>query len=469
LASATGSAWAEMHKLLGSLGVRLALAFVAVALAATAVLSALVLVTANREVSDLVRTQQQQRGLDIAAAAGAAYQDAGGWETADVRAALVLATTSGAELTLSDVAGALVDPFPPGMGDRMSRMLELGAPSGALGAPKLFPVEVGGETIGTVTLRFPSSGLPTPEQGLSDALARTVAVGAALAALVAFAAAIFVSRRITRPVVALTAAARQLESGDQTARAGLVDAPGELRELGAAFDRMADTLARNDELRRNLVADVAHELRTPLTILRGSCEELVDGLVEPTPARMASLHDELLRLGRIVDDLETLAVAEATARTLDCHPVDLAVVAADASELLRRRFDAAEINLSTHLAPAVVAGDDARLHQIISNLLTNASKFTPPGGTVSVTVDTDGQLVRLVIADTGPGISDDELPYVFDRLWRGAASDGIAGSGVGLAIVAELVRAHNGQVHATSELGDGATFTVLLPCADPDT
>jgi len=182
---------------------------------------------------------------------------------------------------------------------------------------------------------------------------------------------------------------------------------------------------------------------------------------------MASLHDELLRLGRIVDDLETLAAAEATTRPLECHPVDLAVVAADACELLRRRFDAAEISLTTRLAPAVVAGDDARLHQIIANLLTNASKFTPPGGAVTVTVDTDGRVARLEVTDTGPGISDDELPHVFERLWRGAASTGSAGSGVGLAIVAELVRAHNGQVHATSELGDGATFTVLLPCADP--
>jgi len=457
-----------MHRLLGSLGARMALAFVAVALAATAVLSALVLATANREVSDLVRTQQQQRGLEIAAAAGAAYQDAGGWETADVRVAFVLAATTGAELTLSDPAGALIAPFPPGMGELMTRMLELGAPAGTLGAPKLIPVEVGGDTVGTVTLRFPSSGLPSAEQGLKDALARTVGVGAALAALVALAAAIFVSRRITRPVATLTAAARRLESGDQSARAELGNAPGELRELGAAFDRMADTLARNDELRRNLVADVAHELRTPLTILRGSCEELVDGLVEPTPTRMASLHDELLRLGRIVDDLETLAAAEATARPLVCHPVDLAVVAADATELLRRRFDTAEISLTTHLAPAVVAGDEARLHQIIANLLTNASKFTPPGGAVTVTVDTDGQLARLEVADTGPGISDDELPYVFERLWRGAASGGSAGSGVGLAIVAELVRAHNGQVHATSELGNGATFTVLLPSAGSD-
>ncbi len=458
-----------MPKLLGSLGARMALAFAGVALAAIAVLSALVLTTANREVSDLVRTEQQQRGLEIAAAAGAAYQDAGGWETADVRAAFVLAATAGAELTLSDPAGVLVAPFPPGMGEIMSRMRELEGPAGTLGAPTLIPVEVGGEAVGTVTLRFPSSGLPTPEQGLSDALTRTVGVGAALAAFIALAAAIFVSRRITRPVVTLTAAARRLERGDQTARAGLGDAPGELRELGAAFDRMADTLARNDELRRNLVADVAHEIRTPLTILRGSCEELVDGLVEPTPTRMASLHDELLRLGRIVDDLETLAAAEATARPLDCHPVDLAVVAAEASELLRRRFDAAGISLTTRLAPAVVAGDDARLHQIVANLLTNASKFTPTGGAVTVTVDTDGQLARLEVADTGPGISDDELPHVFERLWRGAASDGSAGSGVGLAIVAELVRAHNGQVHATSELGSGATFTVLLPCAGPGT
>ncbi len=454
--------------MLGSVGSRLALAFVAVALMAIAVLSALVLATANREVSDLVRTQQQQQGLEVAAAAAAAYQDAGGWEDSDARIAFALAATSGAELTLTDGTGAPVAVAPRGMGNLMTGIMS-GASGGELGAPFSIPVEVDGDAVGTATLRFPSSGLPAAEQGLRDALARTVVAGAGLAALVALTAALFVSRRITRPVVALIGAARRLESGDQSARVGLGDAPGELGELGIAFDHMADTLASNDELRRNLVADVAHELRTPLTILRGSCEELVDELVEPTPARLASLHDELLRLGRVVEDLEMLAAAEATVRPLENPPVDLAVVAADTTELLRPRFDAAGISLTTRLAPAVVTGDEARLHQIMTNLLTNASKFTPPGGAVTVTVDTDSRLARVEVADTGPGISEDELPHVFERLWRGAASDGSDGSGVGLAIVAELVRAHNGRVHVTSNPGEGATFTVVLPAAAADT
>jgi len=150
---------------------------------------------------------------------------------------------------------------------------------------------------------------------------------------------------------------------------------------------MADALRRQEELRRSLVADVAHELRTPVTILRAECEEMVDGLAAPTPERLSSLHDEVLRLGRVVEDLEALNTAEAAALRLEHLPVDLASVAGEAVDLLRARFDDADLQFETHLTPLTVGGDATRLHQIVVNLLTNALKFTPARGTVTVTVE----------------------------------------------------------------------------------
>ena len=177
---------------------------------------------------------------------------------------------------------------------------------------------------------------PPAASGVRDALVRTVAVGAVLGVGVALAVAIPIARRITRPVEGLTTAARRLGRGDRDARVGSAGGFAELAELGATFDRMAAGLQREDELRRALVSDVAHELRTPVTILQASCEELADGLAEPTPERLASLHQEVLRLG-VVEDLEVLAAAEAAELRLDHQPVDLAAVAGGVLELPARR------------------------------------------------------------------------------------------------------------------------------------
>jgi signal transduction histidine kinase len=211
------------------------------------------------------------------------------------------------------------------------------------------------------------------------------------------------------------------------------------------------------------MADVAHELRTPTTILRASCEELVDGLADPTPDRLSSLHDETLRLARVVEDLEALAHAEAAGLHLERAPVDLATVATTAVEALRSRFVDAGLTLTTRTTPAPVDGDDGRLHQVTVNLLTNALRYTPAGGEVTVTVGVDGERALLAVSDTGPGIAPEDQPHVFERFWHGRGDAGRAGSGIGLAIVSELVRAHGGRVVLDSTPGEGSTFTVVLP------
>ena len=213
------------------------------------------------------------------------------------------------------------------------------------------------------------------------------------------------------------------------------------------------------------VAHVAHEPRTPVTILRAYCEEMVDGVAEPSLERLASLHDEVLRLGTIVDDLETLASAEAAGLRLERTLVGLDRVAAAAAELLEPRFAAAELELELELAPVEVEGDPGRLGQVVTNLLTNGLKFTPPGGRVTLAVAPRGELARLSVTDTGPGIPAEELPHVFERFWRGSRAAAVGGSGIGLAVVSELVRAHSGRVEVESTIGEGTTFTVLLPRA----
>lgn len=460
-------------RLLGPLGARLALAFLTVAFAAVAVLAALAAAGARSQVAGLVDRQYRDRAAAVAAAAGHAYDAVGGWNGADLSSAAALAAVADAQLEIRDRDGRVLDVTAGQgqlMGDLMARMHNrmgsmMDRQSPALGEPVSADVVSGGRPVGVVELRFAASGLPAPERQVRDALVRNIAAGAGLAALAALVTAVLVSRRITRPLGRLAVGARAIESGDLNARVDLAREPGELGEVGAAFDRMAEALAREDALRRALVADVAHELRTPVTVLQASCEAMLDGIEPVTPARLSSLHDETLRLGNLVADLETLSAAEAAGLRLDRRLVDLADVTRDAVASMEGRAADAELHLDTDLAGAMVEGDARRLHQIAVNLVMNAVKFTPAGGTVNVRTRSDRALSVLEVADTGPGIPPEDIPHVFDRFWRGRNAASITGSGIGLAVVAELVRAHHGRVEVSSTPGQGATFRVLLPAA----
>lgn len=455
------------ERVIGRLGSRLALAFVVVAVLAVGLLAGLTVIATGTQVSSLAASQQRDTMRSVAAALGQAYRVGGGWKHADLRPAYTVAASAGASLQVLDQHGQVVIPegFDPShfMAGMMGAMHAGGGMPGPTGQPVQAGVMVDGARVGSAVLRFPGSGLPAAEQRVRTALEQTVAVGAGLAALLALAVSWVIARRITRPLVRLTQTVAAIESGQRGARANQGSAPGEIGELAVAFDRMAGALDREDSLRRQLLADVAHELRTPLTILQAYCEQMADGTEPATPARLASLRDEVLRLGRLVTDLETLAAAEAAGLQMIKAPTGLAEVAAGAVDLLGPAFETAGVKLVPHLEPVTVSGDATRLSQIITNLLTNALKFSPSGGQVTLTTDSSNGLARLDVADQGPGIPEQELPHIFERFWRGSAGRRAAGSGIGLAVVAELVRAHAGQVHVVSEPGHGTRFTVLLP------
>jgi two-component system sensor histidine kinase BaeS len=428
----------------------LALAFVAVAIGAILLLSLLVLFAAGRDVTQLSRQQQDNAVTDVARAAAAAYSQAGAWANANLGTAITVGADAGGRVAVVDQMGRPVTPpLTPGSSERLLTR----------------DVIVNGERVGTVQVVFPKSQLTSPVRHLRDALTATVAAGAGLSAVLALAVGVAVSRRITEPLVRLTAAARAVGRGDRTARVGDIPAPGELGHLAVAFDTMADSLDEQDAMRRALVADVAHELRTPLTILQGTLEAVADGVVSATPAHLSSMRDDVLRLTRIVEDLETLAAIDAAGLALETAPVDLAGVAAAAAAALSQQFQAADLRLETQLEPTVVKGDSHRLHQVITNLLTNALKFTRPGGQVKVEVRPDGANALLVVSDSGIGIPAEELPHVFERFWRGTQAQSIAGSGIGLTVVAELVRVHGGRAKVESEPGQGTRILITIPLA----
>ena len=437
-----------------ALGRRLALAFISVALAAVALAAGLTAAFAAADVSALATQQHTQLANAIAVAAGAAWDENDSWATVDLTPVLDAAGQAGADVQIRDHHGQVVASSP-------------GFTTHAAEPAAAAAIVVQGERAGQADVRFTGSGLASADHALRTALLRAIAGAAGLAALLAMLTGLAVARRITRPVERIIAVTRRMARGQRTVRVGPVTGPSELRELAAAFDQMADTMDRQERLRRDLVADIAHELRTPVAVLQAGHEALLDGVAEPTAAQLASLRDEVIRLARMVTDLQNLAAADAAALHLTRRPCDLAALAALAADSLDGRFEAAGITLQRRLVPAQILGDPRWLHQVITNLLTNALKFTPAGGVVTIAAGPTGAHAVLTVTDTGIGIPADELPRIFDRFWRGRQAAQISGSGIGLFVAAELTRAHGGRLSVTSQPGHGTQLTLSLTSTRP--
>ncbi len=440
----------------GSLRARLALAFIAVAIAAVAARAVVMVLTTQSETSRLSAGDRARTATEVTRALADAYRQSRSWHGADFTAAEAVASDADAVLVVRAGDGSVVL-GPPGM---------TGGARGIASGPVTVTeaVEVAGRQVGTAELRFRRS-LTHSQSVLRDKLSNAVVLGSAIAVGVALIGAAVVSRAITIPLRRLAGAARRLQAGDLAARAGVAGAPGELGQLSGAFDGMAETLEREREARRRLISDLAHEIRTPVAVLQGNLEELVDAIAEPTPERLGSLHEEALRLGALIEDLDALARADAPVTVIDRVPVDLRELARAQIEALRPHLDAKALTIEPRLDPVTVRGDRARLGQVLANLLGNAMKFTPEGGRIIVRVDSADGLGRISVADSGPGIPPEERERVFDRFWRGGAASAVSGRGIGLAVVAEVVRAHGGEIEVASSNIGGAQFTVTLPVA----
>lgn len=444
----------EHQPLLGPLGRRLIAAFVLVALTSIAVLTVAALIGTVQGL-DAGQGQQRQDAADATAREAArAYVSAGGWASADLSSAVAVADASGAEVTMRDTQGSVITTTSSRMG--------AGAMNGMGRGGVSADIVVDGELVGSVRLGY---GTPATSQG--QAIAWTWILGAAVAALiVAFIVALFTSRWLTAPIVRLSTVARAFARGDRAVRPAPQDlsATTELGDLARAFDAAAEDVARSEAARRRLSADVAHELRTPLAALQAGLEELQDGLVPSTPEHVAALHHQAVRLGRIVEDLAVLSAAESAAFSLRRQPVDLAALVDDAITAARPACTARGIALTPgEFASVEVMGDVDRLHQAVGNILSNAARYCRSGDDVRVAVSATAHDAVVTVQDTGPGIAVEDLPHVFDRMWRGAKPVSGTGSGIGLAVVRELIEAHGGSVAASSDGVTGTTFTVALP------
>ncbi len=477
---------------MNSLATKLSVAFILVVVLGVASVSLLVRIGTARDFESYL---EARGGIYLARAADSLaqlYQQNGDWKNAQPMLSDLLRGPTD-RLVLSDASGRIV-------GDTDGQLL--GRSVDGIDAVNQAPITVGGSKVGTLYLLSftPGPGAsvgrgqgagPPPGRGpgamtgagtsqvLSASLEsaylasvdRAILTAAVLSAIIAIAAGLFVSRKITRPLARLAAASQEVASGKLDRRLE-VTSNDELGRVSSTFNTMAESLQRNEEARRHMVADIAHDLRTPLAVIQGTVDGMLDGVIAPDRDSIESIKEEVALLTKLVADLRTLSLAEAGQLKLDRSKVDLLTFAQRA--VLKIEPIAREKGITCRVegqSPApVVAIDTARMGQVLGNLLDNALRYTPEGGSITVSVGRSAAgMAVLSVADTGIGISPDDLAHIFDRFYRADRSRTrkSGGSGLGLTIVKQLVLAHDGRVWAESQPDAGSRFSIELPAVDP--
>jgi len=451
---------------------KLMLAVVLAVLVAVGAVAVTVNLAVVRHFSDYVSVEMQPRVAALLPALAEYYQNHGDWsgvqELLDEarmagmgRGRIVGRMGAGAmQFVLADATGrVVVDPS----GRFLRRRLRADILQRSL------PIEVRERTVG-----YLMAGDGPREQEFSARLNASILRAGVVASLVAIVLGLLLTGTALKPLRTVRDAARRIGAGDLAYRVPIASRD-EVGEVALQFNEMAAALERDERLRRALMADIAHELRTPLAVIRGQAEALQDGVFELTPENIAPIYDQSILLGRLVDDLRDLALAEAGSLPLERAQVALDELASRAVAAFQPQAREKGVALSLQVEPAApgalptVDADPQRLAQVLGNLLSNALRYTPSGGSVVVKVTSDPKGVSLAVADTGIGIAPEDLPHVFDRFYRAdkARTRADGGTGLGLAVARQLVEAHGGQITVQSEPGHGSTFTVRLPRQRP--
>jgi signal transduction histidine kinase len=388
------------------------------------------------------------------------YWDKRSWE--DVQSVVAdTAHVSGTRIILVGVNGTVV-------GDSKGEFLGTNYTDSSSDPLEMF---LGTELLGKVYITSDPAAEPyvAPFLRLSASINRSLLLGGSLAIGIALLLTFMLSRRMTSPIGALASAARRLGHGDLSERVRL-QGEGEIAALAKAFNSMAADLEYAEQLRRNMVADVAHELRTPLSNIRGYLEAIRDGVIKPDAAAISSLNEEAALLSRLVNELQELSLAEAGELKLVYQAEDITDLVKQGVTPWQPQLTAGEICLSLELPDSVplVNIDWQRINQVLHNILENAVAHTPKGGTINVAATAKGKWVEVSVSDTGEGIPAQDLPHIFERFYRVDKSRARAtgGSGLGLTIAKRLVEAHGGTITVQSKLREGSRFSFTLPIAE---
>lgn len=451
------------------LSVRLTLAFVLVTLITVAVVALLADVAADRNFRQFLQRQDALEQSGIADQLAAYYRSTGSWEgiaeLLNRGAGMVgrgrgMMGAGGPGLVLADAGGRiLVD----------EHHMNVGAPLDNTQRQRALAIVADGRTVGYLVAG--GNGMAMMAQPAVDyvnELRGTLIIAALIAGSVGIVLGGWLSRTLSAPLGNLAHTAQQFGARNWRQRVPVQGAQ-EIANVATAFNQMADELERQEQLRRNLTADIAHELRTPLTVMQGNLRAILDGVYPLERGEIATLYDETRLLSRLVDDLRELALADAGQLPLNLQATDLGGVITSTMAQFQIAAEAQNIRVEHKGVDdlPLVHADPDRVAQILQNLLGNALRHTPPGGTITVSAEKQDTHIRVVVSDTGEGIATEDLPHVFERFYRGdqARTRGSGSTGLGLAIAKTWSEAMSGSIGVTSEYRIGSTFWFTVPIA----
>jgi two-component system, OmpR family, sensor histidine kinase BaeS len=466
---------------------KLTLAFMIVALIAAALLAVFIRSTNINRLNELVIEQVRS---DLKTSLADYYELNGSWT------GVAQAWTSfrpGRSLTpIATLTGrnqnGFTEPGPPGGGHDRRSIFGLADSSGVVvvGIDPFFhagdqlshtqlnqgdDVLVNGKRVGTI-LTAPIQPRLNPEETLFLQRTNQALLYAALGAiLVALVVGILLALTLIRPLQALTQAAQKITQGDLEQQVK-VTSKDEIGQLAQAFNQMSAEVSRVNRLRQQMTADIAHDLRTPLTVIAGYIESMQDGILAPTPERLALIYEEIQRLQNLVNDLRTLSLADAGELKLNPQPINPRSLLDRAAALYQHQAEQRQVTLrvdSRYDLPSIPV-DESRMTQVFSNFISNSLRYTPPGGEIVLTADHSDDCVELCVRDTGSGIAPEDLPHIFERFYRADKSRTMehGETGLGLAIARALVEAHGGTICAKSDSGQGTLICLQFhACEEP--
>lgn len=459
-----------------SLTVKLVAAFLAVSLVGTLLLA---LVTGRMTASEFAGYVVSQEQADLAQLLADYYRDRRSWEGVE---ALLQGAAMGnqagrgpgagmgagaggqgrgprrGQTAIADASGVVVV---AGMGYRVGDQAPPGILSGGA------PIIVDGERVGTVVQRRGGQVVTAAGATFLRRINSSLIVTAAAVTLMALLLGVLLARTLTRPLHELTAASHAMAQGE-LGRIVPVHSQDELGVLATAFNQMSVDLAQAQERRRQMAADIAHDLRTPISLIQGHAEALRDGVLPASDENFRLIHDEALRLNRMVEDLRTLSQAESGELSLIRRMVQVGPWLQDLVKLQKPRAEQRNLTLKTEVSSDGWVNMDAdRMAQVVYNLIDNALRHTPQGGQVVIGARQRQGTMEIFVQDSGPGIAPEDLPHIFERFYRvdKARQRHEGGSGLGLAIAHSIVALHGGKIWAESEVGNGATFVAALDIA----
>jgi len=451
-----------------SLSLKLSLSFALAILLSTGLIYYLTTRSITRSFYEYGRTTRQIIGSQLAANLALFYEERGSWINVHELILRPVTIEIGGQFfmgRMAKIGGGISLANEEGMiftttesSSLVKRSIE------EAGLEVIIPILVDAKQVGTLGLRY----TPDPREAAFVAGASHAAlIGGGISFVVALTLSIFLVLQILSPLRKLAAATEQVARGELPDDPVKLKSRDEIGHLGESFNQMVANLRRSETLRQMMTADIAHELRTPVSIIQGTLEALLDGVYEPTGETLGPIFEETLHLGRLIDDLRDLALAEAGELRLEKEPVNLESLIRQVTEAaVSSPEEAPTLRFVVEPSVPLVEVDPKRLRQVLANLLSNAMRVTPTDGEIRIEIARAPNAVRFVVTDTGPGISEEDLPHLFERFYRGdPARNRGGGTGLGLAIVKQWVEAHGGVIRAENDPNGGARFSVWLPLA----